>query len=167
MFTKEETEKLLMKPWEKIVSSGGIIGKQKYNDIYIASAYILLFIEGKYLALSSTEVSLGEGRDNYDFFVEVSKEEFPFDPKIARQYRPPFSPIKTFPPDCRLDYLRDFGIEKLDYEVHPKSYTQYYNDVNYGLLLASALVITCKNRVKFKIEPSEDSLACLEISMIS
>lgn len=135
--------------------------------MYIASSYILLFIDGKYLGLSSSEVSLGEGRDNYDFFVEVAEEQFPFETKIAKQYRNPFLPIETFPSDCRLDYLRDFGVEKLNYQIHSKSYTHYCDDINYDLLLASPLIVTCKNGVQFKIEPSEESLACLEISMIS
>lgn len=167
MLSEKQVECLLLKPWERIITSGGFLGEQKSNGVYIIFGDILVLFGMTCLSLYSAEISFDKGRDDYDFFIEISEASFPLDHKSANRNTPPIVPVVDFPSDCRLDYLRDFGIEKLDYEVHPKSYTQYYDDVNYDLILATPLIITCKNGARFKIEPSEESLGCLEISMIT
>ena len=167
MTEQQELEQLLTRPWEGIVNSGGTITEQYHNGIYTILGGIIIQLQKKWFYMVSSEVAFDTGRDDYDFFIEISDAQFPLDPEEAKQNNPRLSEVFTFPDDCRLDYLHTYGVKKIEYDVHPKSYTQYYKDTNYGLLLKTPLLITSKNGYQFKIEPSEESLACLEISMIS
>ncbi|NRA89544.1 MAG: hypothetical protein HRU43_00140 [Simkaniaceae bacterium] len=165
MTNQEEVENLLKQPWKSIVSSGGKIGKKVSQNTYLAFGNIIFQTPNKWLYIVSSEVAFGTGRDDYEFFIEIDKADFPLDPKSAKMNNPRLEEILNFPEDCRLDYLRDYGIEKVDYKVHPKSYKKYYKELTYGLLLKTPLVITSKNGFLFKIEPSEELPGSLNITM--